>query len=202
MFIRLIKFFRKKIGFFFTHRIPSYDEKRAVIDSYRLRFGCTILVETGTFLGDTVAHFKDKVDKVYSIELSQELAERAAKRFANDRHISILQGDSSEVLSGILPQLNSPTLFWLDGHYSSEFFIGEEYFVTAKGETNTPIEKELTILLSIPKQIFAILIDDARLFTGRNDYPTLKKIKKMVAQSTTQYTVFKKNDIIHILPIS
>jgi hypothetical protein len=177
----------------------SYEQKREIIDSYLLKFDLKLFIETGTFLGDTVYYFKNKFDQLYSIELSEELAERAKKRFKEDQHITIIQGDSANVLSDLKPALNKKALFWLDGHYSSEFFYNGEYIITAKADKNTPIEKELEIILS-SEFMNVILIDDARLFVGKDDYPTLGRVKQIVALSGKPYTVHEAADIIHIIP--
>lgn len=189
---KILSRFRKEV------QPATYEFKRAEIEKISKQYGISVLVETGTFLGDTVEHFKKKFKKVYSIELAHELAEKAKKRFANDSNVTIIEGDSGEVLKKLTAEIKEPTFFWLDGHYSSEFFIGEEYIKTAKGEKNTPIEKELTyILQSDGKHI--ILIDDARLFVGLNDYPTISKIKRLVKEYNPHYNVKVSNDIIYIL---
>jgi hypothetical protein len=191
--IKIVALFRKKVV------IPSYEEKRGIIDFYKNKFNTQTLVETGTFLGDTVEFFRTKFPKVYSIELSKELAEKAAKRFEGYENVSILQGDSGEVLASLIADFKVPALFWLDGHYSSEFFHNGEYIKTARADKDTPVEKELNILLNASQQ-HIILIDDARLFTGRNDYPTIKNIGKKAASSKYPYHVFVQNDIIIIIP--
>lgn len=156
-------------------------------------------METGTFLGDTIEFLKAKFNFLFSIELSEELATRAKIRFKDDKNIKILNGDSGAVLEKLVPELNEPTLFWLDGHYSSEFYLNGEYFVTAKADKNTPIEKELDIILSSPfKHI--ILIDGARLFIGENDYPTIQKLEEKVRASDKGYKVIVTTDIIQIIP--
>ena len=45
-----------------------------------------------------------------------------------------------------------------------------------------------------------ILIDDARLFNGKNDYPTIKQLKQKVNKINNALHLFVKNDIIHIIP--
>jgi hypothetical protein len=191
--------FRVKSFFKKLQVIPDIDEKRLVIDEYRNLYGPKTLIETGTFLGDTVAYFLHKFERIVSIELSDELATKAVKRFENNSNVKIIQGNSNVVLPHILTDINEPVLFWLDGHYSSEFFVGSEFIKTAKGEYNTPINDELDIILKVsPKSI--ILIDDARLFTGENDYPTVNDIKAKIEALNISAKVFVKKDIIHIIP--
>src|ERR1035437_1901718 len=153
--------------------ILSYDEKRSILLSYKKKYGLEYFVETGTFFGDTVEFFRNKFKKVYSIELSEELALKCSKRFENISNVKIIQGDSGEILNDIIKEISYPILFWLDGHYSSEFYVGDEYIVTAKSNLNTPVEEELRTILASRKD-HIILIDDARLFNGTNDYPTIK----------------------------
>ena len=92
-----------------------------------------VLIETGTFTGYAVVYFRDKFEQVYSVELSIELAEKSMKRFQSNLNVQIIHGDSGFLLKGLVEQINQPILFWLDGHNSSEFFVGEEFIRTAKG---------------------------------------------------------------------
>jgi hypothetical protein len=177
----------------------SYDQKREVIDKYRKQFNCKTLVETGTFLGDTIWYFRDCFEHLFSIELSHDLAVRAEKRFETHSNVKIIEGNSADILKDLLPTLKQPSLFWLDGHYSSEFFLNGEYFITARGDSNTPIEKELDTIFRTELD-HIILIDDARLFTGKNDYPDIADIKAKVKANGKKYNVIIDSDIIQIIP--
>lgn len=187
--------FRKKIS------IPPMHIKREVIEHYRIIYEPKVMLETGTFFGDTVEYFKNKFESIISIELSADLAIKAVERFRTDKNVRIIQGDSSNVLPSLMIDLKGPVLFWLDGHYSSEFFIEDEFIRTAKGDLNTPIEKELDIILQ-SKIESIILIDDARLFIGKDDYPTLNAISEKVKGYKDNTTVFVEKDIIVIIPKS
>ncbi len=158
-------------------------------------------VETGTLVGDTIEFFKNNFSKLYSIELDKELANRAIKRFSADDKIKIIQGNSSEQLKYILETINTTCIFWLDGHYSGEFSAGSEYIRTAKGDKNTPILEELNQISNHHLNSHIILIDDARLFFGQNDYPTIAKLKKYISKKFPGHSFEVKNDIIRILPI-
>lgn len=68
-----------------------------------------IFVETGTFGGDTVYNMLNYFHKIYSIELSHELADRAKSKFSGCQHVSIIQGDSSVVLREICKNIDKPT---------------------------------------------------------------------------------------------
>ncbi|CAN5383865.1 hypothetical protein BH11BAC3_BH11BAC3_19450 [soil metagenome] len=180
--------------------IPPYEEKRQINLGYKKQFGLDTFIETGTFLGDTIEQFKHDFSKLISFELSKELAVKAKNRFNKDQHITIIQGDSGALLPLVLEAINEPCLFWLDGHYSSEFFIGEEYIVTAKGDKNTPVIEELQAILAHPIKGHVILIDDARCFNGKNDYPTVRDIKNVISSFGNKAAVTVKRDIIRITP--
>lgn len=112
--------------------VPSYEVKKNTLNEYKKKYGLNVLVETGTFMGDTVEYFKDRMKRIISIELAEDLAKRAQKRFENNQNIKIINGDSGKVLKDIVKEINEPILFWLNGHYSSEFLMGDEYIVTVK----------------------------------------------------------------------
>ena len=178
--------------------IPPYEEKRKIILRYKKDFGINIFIETGTFLGGTVDFFKNDFKQLISFELGTDLAEKARQRFLQQTNVMIISGDSGKLLPFYLKEITEPCLFWLDGHYSSEFFIGDQYVVTAKGESNTPILAELKAILSHPVKQHVILIDDARCFTGMNDYPTIKELKKIIAGFNINLSVKVKRDLIRI----
>jgi lipopolysaccharide export LptBFGC system permease protein LptF len=190
---------RDKISFYIKKPIepPSYEIKRIILNNYKKEYGLNVLVETGTFMGDTVDFFKNTFEHVFSIELSEDLAFRAKMRFKNDENVTILQGDSGEMLKDIVKNASEPMLFWLDGHYSSEFYIGNEYIKTAKTNVNTPVKEELKVIL-LSNLNHVILIDDARLFNGNNDYPTIHEMKKIVKELNKKYEVKVENDIIRV----
>ncbi len=181
--------------------IPDYAVKRkTIIDLARQYNSTDVFIETGTYMGDTVEFLKNDFTHLYSIELNEQLAAKAEHRFAANSKISIVQGDSAEQLSSILSSIQTPVTFWLDGHYSSEFQSGDEYIVTGKGKKDTPIVEELMQIKQHPVQQHVILIDDARLFDGTNDYPTKEEVSNFVKQHLPNYSFSIKKDIIRILP--
>lgn len=148
--------------------------KVSAVKEYANRFGLKYLVETGTYLGYMVIATKKIFDHIYSIELSSILCRQAQERFRHCSNVSILEGDSGEILPQVLEKIHKPCLFWLDGHYSGG--------VTAKGLQDTPIERELMHIFTHPLALnHVILIDDARCFDGKNGYPTISKIKSIAA---------------------
>jgi hypothetical protein len=164
--------------------------KPLAVKTFAQKYGVRVFIETGTFLGDMVAAVTSDFDRIYSIELSEDLFNQVAKKFAGYNHITILHGDSFQVLPGILRQINVPCLFWLDGHYSSEN--------AEKGRGKSSIILELKQIYAHPIKNHVILIDDARLFTGKNDYPTIEFLKAFVKSVLPYYEFDIHNDIIRI----
>ena len=164
--------------------------KQEIVEEYARKFSIQILIESGTYLGDMVFAMKNIFSEIHSIELDTNLYKKAKKRFTNIENIHIIQGDSSKVLPELLTLINQPCLFWLDAHYSGG--------ITAKGNLNTPIMIELKSIFSHKTKNHVILIDDARCFIGREDYPTIKALKEFVTKNLPDYLFEVKNDIIRI----
>src|SRR6266481_2354804 len=94
-------------------RLPSIL-KRRVIASYAHRYKLRTFVESGTYLGGTVAFMRRYCPRVYSIEFQAHLAKPAQQRFTHDPAIRILQGDGATWMPQIVAELQEPALFWLD----------------------------------------------------------------------------------------
>ena len=162
--------------------------KQNVIAEYQEKYGYSVFVETGTYLGDMVEAQKDRFKRVISIELGAKLAKNAQKRFRHNRHVAIVQGDSSKILSVVLSEINEPVLFFLDGHYSSG--------LTTRGDKICPIFEELEAIFSANKYDHVILIDDARLFDGTGGYPTIIELTEFVYSKDSRYQIDIVHDII------
>ena len=153
---------------------PSYEIKRQIIEKYESQFDAKIFIETGTYLGEMVEAMSNYMTGIFSIELSVDLFNKSRIKFAQNKHITLLQGDSGNILPELLKRITTPCLFWLDGHYSGG--------ITSKGSLETPIINELNAILSHKIQTHMILIDDARLFVGNNDYPTVNQLSQFIKE--------------------
>ena len=170
---------------------PHIIKQRTILD-FAKRHDVRILVETGTYFGDMVEAMKDKFDRVYSIELSKELHQKATQRFANDENVELIQGDSGIELEKLMSRIDQTAIFWLDGHYSAG--------VTAMGEQATPIFKELTHIFADDKREHIIIIDDARCFGTDPDYPSLESLSEFVLAKIPNAAIEVDNDSIRIIP--
>jgi len=170
---------------------PPHVVKQEIIRYFQKLYSIRILIETGTFRGEMVYAQRKNFEKIISIELSEELFKIAKNRFKNYKHIEIIHRDSGKILEELINKISEPAIFWLDGHYSG--------FETAKGDLETPINRELkTVLNSEINHI--ILVDDARMFIGKNDYPTIQEVKEFALSRKNNYLFNVEDDIIRIYP--
>jgi hypothetical protein len=166
--------------------------KRATVCDHGAEHGLAVLVETGTWRGDMVEAARGRFRRVVSIELDPALAAAARERFAKHPNVEILEGDSARVLPTVLASLEEGAVFWLDGHFSA----GD----TARGESDTPVRRELEAVLSHPVRDHVVLIDDAHLFTGEGDYPSIDEVRATVERLRPGSPVLLGDGILRILP--
>lgn len=168
--------------------MPHYGKQRVVAE-YAERFGLKVLVETGTYTGHMVLAMLDRFAQVYSIELDPVLHAKTKRMFVRHGHVHLLQGASEEALPKVLEQVAQPCLFWLDAHYSG----GQ----TARGARDTPILQEIGCILRHGcADEHVLLIDDARSFTGQNDYPTLDELRNAILTAKPGWHFEVQDDII------
>lgn len=165
--------------------------------------GIRAFVETGTYLGDTIASMEPHFDTLASIELSPALAAGARSRFEGQAKVEIFEGDSSSGLIEALEGLgDEPAFVWLDAHYSGG--------VTVKGTGNTPVMAELSYLVEGRRGRDVILIDDVRNFwpvpeagfkkhEAIGGYPALDAIANYL-RSTVGYRVMIMGDALLAVP--
>lgn len=112
-------------------------------------------IETGTFLGETIFQMEPVFDKLYTVEIKPEFRDNVKSRYSGNK-IEFLLGDSSDVFKTLLPTINDPTIFFLDGHWSS----GD----TGRGIKDCPLIEELGLIHDRFESSAVIIIDDRRLF--------------------------------------
>ncbi len=154
--------------------------KQNLITHLQLKSNYSVLVETGTYLGEMVDAQKKWFKKIISIELDYALYKLAFKRFNKVSNIKILNGDSARLLKKIVNELDEPAIFWLDGHYSGG--------VTAKGVKICPIYEELDAILGSDFN-HIVIIDDLRLFVGKDDYPTISELGEFITRNNDKYSM-------------
>ncbi|WP_160012578.1 hypothetical protein [Rhizobium sp. 18055] len=165
--------------------------------------GARAFVETGTYLGDTVYAMRDVFEKVYSIELSEDLYGQATERFSGDPKVKLLLGDSSEKLQEAARLSSDPAaVFWLDAHWSG----GN----TARAEENTPIVSELKSILSCDLEQPIMIVDDMRYFVdiaagfdvheANYGYPLIRDLLAQVRELWPNHVPVVNGDLLFIFP--
>ena len=99
----------------------KYLEKRVNKFSKNIR----LIVETGTFKGDSTKKMADKFDKVITIELDEKLFNETRKKLKNNgyNNIEFIKGDSGKIIQKLSKEISEPTLFFLDAHWSGDSTI-------------------------------------------------------------------------------
>lgn len=164
--------------------------KESTVIEYSKYTGAKNLVETGTYMGEMVDATKKYFERIISIELDTALASKASQKFLKNKNITILQGDSSTLLPSIIKDISGKTIFWLDAHYSGG--------ITAKGDQYTPIISEVETIAKYPQKDTTLLVDDARLFTGKDEYPLLSDFRELIKRLFPKHEFDVKDDVIRI----
>jgi hypothetical protein len=163
-------------------KVPHLVKQRAIAQFAR-EFNLSVLVETGTNLGNMINAQKKRFREIHSIELNEWLASRAKRKFSGLPNIHLYQGDSGQIMPKILQQLNEPCLFWLDAHW---------------GDESAAIKQELESIYRHRIRDHVLLIDDARWFDGRTDYLTIEELREHANRAYPGRVVEVKDDIIRI----
>ena len=171
---------------------PPHCVKQRAVKYYAKKYDLKVLVETGTYLGEMVQAMLPHYESIYSIELDNSLYEDARIKFTDRENVEIIHGDSGVEIESLMPRIDTPTLFWLDGHYSEGF--------TAKGKKDTPIVEELAHICNAKESRYVILIDDARCFGVAADYPSVDELSKFVKSKKGDVSLAVEDDIIRITP--
>ena len=189
------------------NRYPGYELARptehedvlAVLLALARETGAAACVETGTYEGFTTEKLARSrwCPAVFTIELSAEFAAAARARFAEHATITVLEGDSGDVLDAEHSRHFAPlgpSLWFLDGHYSM--------LRTARGVADSPVMRELEYVLG--KRRVAgdvVVIDDARTFRGARldlgmEYPELSAVLNKVCTLLPEAFVDVAHDLI------
>ncbi len=171
-------------------RSPHLVKQRAVRE-YAQRYGLRTMIETGTYYGEMVAAVRNDFDYIYSIEFDPQLARRAARRFAKDSRVHILEGDSQKVLPELLKSISGPALFWLDAGYWGWVNLARD---------PERLSAEVEAALSHRAKGHVVLMDDARMLDGREGAPTFEQLRARITARFPGRRIELLHDIIRITP--
>jgi len=141
-------------------------------------------VETGSLYGHTSIFASYFFKSVYTIELSQILYDYLKPVTTARKNLKVKFGNSADVLPEIIRNLNGPTVFFLDAHWSGDSSVdfskggwsGYPSDTAHLGSTQTPNPEEQKPIKSEFKSIFdnfqsaaLIIIDDWSIMGEANE---------------------------------
>ena len=127
-------------------------------DDLRVKHGLTVFVESGLGQGTTALWAESRFNAVISIEIDGENVTRF-RRDNPQSKVTVVTGDSANEIAWIIRGIESPALFWLDGHT-------DDY---------TPILGELEAI-NLSPLANVIMIDDWRMFGTCAKWPSKEKV--------------------------
>lgn len=158
-----------------------------IVDRIVEVYGPEVFLETGTYLGETVAQVRASFEAAYTIELDPRLAARARSRFRG-QNVVVLEGDSGTLLPQALRALGARrALVWLDAHWSPHW--SAETTARRSPEIYTAIRDELRALREASRNDHVLMIDDTLDFSGQYGYPSLDELTSLVTQINSGYDI-------------
>jgi len=157
----------------FETRNPHSYSKFRQIKALAGRTGSKVLIETGTYVGNTAMRCSRVFDQVVTIELDADLYRQASNYLSKRKNVECLEGDALALLPQVLarPGLQDALVF-LDGHFSG----GE----TAHGDMAEPACEEVEVLARYKEKVNAFIVDDFRCFGHDKGWPRRSELLRTV----------------------
>jgi len=164
--------------------------------SIKNEFNIKYFVETGTYVGNTAYWASQYFDRVFTIEKSEELWQKASSNYTGVDNVQFIIGDSRQMLREVVGKIISPAIFWLDAHWCGGITYGEG--------NECPLIDELQIIVNDSYDHF-ILVDDARLFLAPppkphspDQWPDIVSVINVLNSNQTRFIVVIDDVIIAV----
>ena len=149
-------------------------------------------IETGTYLGDGIqkALESNSFDYIYSIEIDTLRHLTNRETYSIYENVTVIKGDSGELLKLVLKHIDVPCTFWLDAH-----FCGDE---SEYGSKWCPLVEELEAIKNHKIKTHTIIVDDYRCMDNmhfdkeRNipvGFPGKKKLLETLQSINPDYSI-------------
>ena len=149
-------------------------------------------IETGTYLGEGIQIALDSrcFDYIYSIEIDTLRHITCRERFSIYDNVTLIKGDSGELLKLVLKHINVPCTFWLDAHFCGD--DGEF------GPKWCPLVEELEAIKNHHIKNHTIIIDDYRCMDNTHfdkergipvGFPGKKKLLEILQSINFDYSI-------------
>lgn len=161
--------------------------------------GLKLFVETGTYVGMSLAWASQHFERVWTVEINPEFQRQAKAKFGALPNVEFVLGNSADRLGEICAALTDKALFWLDAHAGAGFFGRDD---------NCPLLDELKLCLASPIAGHCVLIDDARAFIAPppppfdyRQWPTLDQVMAPIL-ARGGYHVSVISDVMVVVPLA
>ncbi len=175
----------------------SFSLPKEIVLEFKEKGQFKNFVETGTYKGGSSFWAGQHFEKVYTIEIDPEISKATTSRPDCPKNIEFFVGNSKDVLPVVVKKINSPSLFWLDGHWCNISEVGKDM--------ECPLMDELRALKSFKDSV--ILIDDARAFLGPlppphddSQWPRIDEIFLLLKEQFPNNLVTIADDVIYCIP--
>jgi hypothetical protein len=192
--LNFIAFLRSFMG-----SLQRFDLKK-----YIKAYNVSVLFETGAFKGNGIRHALEAgFEKVISTEIMDEFVELNQNQFRQYKNVTILKGNSSELLDKHIFQIKENTFFWLDAHYPGADGGLLDYNSDFDDSIKYPLENELRIIKKHrPTKEDVILIDDLRLYEeGDYDFGNIPADARKPENFTIDFVYDLFSDSHHIIKL-
>jgi hypothetical protein len=170
---------------------------RALATDLREQLQLRRAIETGTLHGRTARALAGIFSEVVTIELSEDLHAAASEALRPIAHIRALQGHSVDRLRDEA-DADTPTFYFLDGHWSGGKTAGED--------DECPVLDELEAIgAGHPDDCF--VIDDARLFMAppppphrAAEWPTIDELFEALRRQHPEHVITVAADQVIAVP--
>jgi hypothetical protein len=147
----------------------------------------SVLVESGTWHGNTTRLAAQFFGMVHTIEINPELYMEATRLLPGNVHCHL--GNSADVVPGLAVSIQEPICWYLDAHW----FTDPKEIIAGK-DVPLPLWAEL---YAIAQRVYEdiIIVDDVHAFNGKGPTDEWKDVT--FANITTRIPSFKKAEILN-----
>ena len=161
--------------FRFETRNPHSYSKFRQIKVLAQRSGASMLIETGTYVGNTAMRCSRVFERVITIELDADLFRQANEYLSQRKNVQCLEGDALVLLPQVLERADvNDVMVFLDGHFSGQ--------QTAHGDLAEPACEEIEVLAKYRHKIRAFIVDDFRCFGRDKGWPRRSELLRTVEE--------------------
>lgn len=161
------------------------DGKADLIIEYGNKWGLDVFIETGSAIGDLPLRCAPEFGTIVTIEAAEDYYQSATNRLLGTPHVRVIHGDSGHWLGPVLAGVGLPAVVWLDAHEIADH-----------GRAAMRAEMEA---LAHDANMHVILIDDARLCSGRKGWMTVGEIEEWAAAYGYNYEGVT-DDVARLVP--